>query len=396
MASSTRNVRQQYFLVYGVEGSLGPFLSVVLARHLGLGADDIGTVVAVGGLAILVTPLLLGALADTGLRGTRLLGGTLVITATALLVMMTIVGFWPTLLLYALFSLAYEPAKSLQDGLFFAARRTENDLARASFNQVRVWGTIGFLVPGIVLWASLSMGAGIGVVLAVAAAMALISAMNALRLPQPTATASPARLDAVRGLGVSLSAAAAVARRGRVAVFTTAMLLLQIAMSVYYLFYPLYVNTTVGIDARWLGLIANLGVGLEVGYMALYGWIVAKLGWRNFMIGAAMAQGLRLLTLALWPTVAAALATQIVHGFVVIATLVAGRVFFDSAADDRMRHAMQGMYTLVVIGGGRVIGSFVGGLVAAHDLRLLFGLTAILCLVSAILLAWTFEKGASP
>lgn len=388
-------MRQQYFLVYGVEGSLGPFLSVVLARHLGLGPDEIGTVVAVGGLAILVTPLLLGALADTGLRETRLLGGTLVITALALLVMMTIAGFWPTLLLYALFSLAYEPAKSLQDGFFFTARRTEDGLARASFSQVRMWGTIGFLIPGIVLWVSLSSGAGIAVVLAVAVAMALISAVNALRLPQPTAE-SPARLGTVRELGASLSAATAVARRGRVAVFAVAMLLLQIAMSVYYLFYPLYVNTVVGIDARWLGLIANIGVGLEVAYMALYGWLVAKLGWRRFMIGAAMAQGMRLLTLALWPTVVAALATQSVHGFVVIATLVAGRVFFDGAADDRMRHAMQGLYTLVVIGGGRVVGSFVGGLVAARDLRLLFGLTAILCLVAASLLAWTFREGATP
>jgi PPP family 3-phenylpropionic acid transporter len=396
VASTKGNVRQQYFLVYGVEGSLGPFLSVVLASHLGLSPDDIGTVVAVGGLAILVTPLLLGALADTGLRETRLLGGILVVAAAALLLMMAITGFWPTLLLYALFSLAYEPAKSLQDGLFFAARRTDADLARASFNQIRVWGTIGFLVPGIVLWASLGRGAGIGVVLVVAAVMAAISAINTLRLPQPPAAASSARLAAIRGLGVSLSAATAVVRGARVAVFATPMLLVQVAMSVYYLFYPLYVNTTVGIDARWLGLIANLGVGLEVVYMALYGWLLARLGWRRFMVGAAMAQGVRLLALALWPTVFAALATQTVHGFVVIATLVAGRVFFDGEADDRIRHAMQGLYTLLVIGGGRFVGSFLGGLVGAYDLQLLFRLAAILCLVATGLLAWTFRKGTAP
>lgn len=391
MTASRRGVRQQYFLIYGVEGALGPYLAVVLSQHLGLAPDDIGTVVAVGGLAILVTPLLLGALADTRVRETRLLGATLVVTATALLLLASAWGLVAALVWYALYCLAYEPSKSLQDGLFFAARRAEPGLATTAFNQVRVWGTVGFLVPGAVLWAALSLGGGLWLPLAVAATMAAISAAHALRLPQPTSSEHSPRTNALRQFGASMSAATAVARRGPVAVFTGAMLLLQIAMSVYYLFYPLYVTDTIGIDARWLGLIANLGVGLEVVYMAAYGRLVGRLGWRRFMVGAAFAQAVRLVALALWPTVAAALATQAVHGFVVLATLVAGRVFFDEVADDRSRHAMQGLYTLIVLGGGRVVGSFVGGKVAAIDLQLLFAGTAGLCLVAIALLAWTLR-----
>lgn len=393
MASRQRNVRQQYFLTYGVEGSLAPFLPVVLGVHLGLGPDDIGTVVAIGGLAILVTPLLLGLLADTSARETRLLGAALVGTALTLIAMTGVAGFWPSLILFGLFSLAYEPTKSLQDGLFFAGRRTEPDMTGPPFHQVRIWGTLGFLLPGLALWVPLSLGTGVWVVLAVAATMAVVSAANSLRLPQPEPVdgADAVVPTALAGMRTSLRAAMTVTFRGRVAVFTVAMLLLQMAMSVYLVFYPLYVTTAVGIDVRWLGLIANLGVVLEVAYMALYGWVLSKLGWRRFMVSAALAQSLRLLALAVWPTVFAVLGTQLVHGYVVIATLVAARVFLDSEADDGMRHAIQGLYTMVVIGGGRVVGSFLGGLVAAYDLQVLFGLAAAVCLLAAGLLAWAFR-----
>jgi MFS transporter, PPP family, 3-phenylpropionic acid transporter len=395
VASPIRSVRQQYFLIYGVEGSLAPFLPVVLAAHLGLRSDDIGTVVAVGGAAILITPLLLGALADARVRETRLMGGALLVTSLALLAMIGAVGFWPALVLFVLFSLAYEPTKSLQDGLFFATRRTTCGLAEASFHQVRVWGTLGFLVPGGVLWALLSLDADVWIVLVAAAVMATVSALNALRLPRPHAQEGLVADVLPSGPGDMRVALAAAIRtvRGRMALFTVAMLLLQMAMSIYYVFYPLYVTVTVGVDVRWLGLIANLGVALEVGYMALYGWTLTKLGWRRFMISAALVQTLRLLSLALWPTVFTVLGTQVVHGYVVIATLVAARVFFDDAADDRMRHAMQGLYTMLVIGGGRVLGSFIGGLIAARDLQLLFGSGALLCIVATGLLFIAFQHG---
>lgn len=391
LRSELRNLRQQYFLVYGIEGAIAPFLPVVLATQLGLARDEIGTVVAMGGLAILITPVLLGAIADTDRRETRLLAGILVGTAVSLLAMTGLEGFGAGLIVFGLYSLAFEPTKSLQDSLFFTAKRSTAGLEHVSFHQVRVWGTLGFLLPGVALYLPLSLGTGTWIVLTVAAGMAVLSAVNALRLPQPERPSAGSEAATPPGLGRSLGRAWRIARRPRLAVFAIAMLLLQMAMSAYLAFYPLYVTDVVGIDVRWLGLIANLGVGLEVGYMALYGWLIRRLGWRRLMVTSALAQSLRMLALAVWPTVAVVLGTQLVHGYVVITTLVAARVFLDAQAEPGMRHALQGLYTMVVIGGGRVAGSFLGGLVAARDLQWLFGVAAVAAVVAAILLARTFD-----
>lgn len=396
-------LKAQYFLAYAVEGSVGPYLAVFFAQDQGLTAAQIGAVMAAASIAVFITPVALSALADTRLRETRLLAGTLFVSAMLLLLLFDSSGYVQTLVVFALFSLAYEPTKPLQDGLFFTAQRFGH-LPGVPFHRVRVWGTLGYMVPGGLAYLLLTGDRSVGLVLLLACGLATMSAVNSGLLPHPgqshrtetNRSEGPSALRTTVGqMWGSLGAAGRILRRRRVLLFMAAMGLLQSAHTAYRTFYPLYVTDSVGIPPEWLGLIANVGVALEIGYMTAFGWFTQRLGWRRFMLLGCGAQAGRLAVLAAFPTVAAAVGTQVVHGLVVIVTVVASRIFLDEEADDATRHTIQGLFTMLVVGGSRIVGSLGAGAIASVGLSWMFAVASAASVVACGLFVLAFPRGAT-
>jgi MFS transporter, PPP family, 3-phenylpropionic acid transporter len=190
---------------------------------------------------------------------------------------------------------------------------------------------------------------------------------------------------------VLLRSTARLLSRRRTVVFLLAMFVLQASVSAYFAFYPLLATETMGLAPRWLGLVMNLAVGLELGYMAAFGWFVRRLGWKWLMVLGALGAGVRVALLAAVPTVGVLFGAQVVHGLVIIVTMVAGRILLDRQAPDEIRHTAQGLYAMIVLGGGRVAGSGLGGLVAAQALEAVFWTAAAAAVVAAVMLAWTLR-----
>lgn len=390
-------LRTQYFLMYAGIGCLGPFLPIYLSRQQGLTDAEVGLVLGVGGFAILLTPILMTRFADLGIQTRALLAGAFAGGSLALVGLSMTTGFVAATAFYLLYSLAEKPVGSLQDALFFRAQRLASEgVVTKPFYRVRVWGTVGFIIPSLLLYDLVERTGSTRIILGLAIGFGVLAVLNTRRLPAAESQIPEHHLSDGSPPGRTAAGEQKVRRRvtgaalrqlatGDVRTFVVGMFLVSMASAAWFAFYPLYLTGVVGIDERSVGLIFNVGVVLEIGWMLGFGRILRRRGLRGLMMAGAGAETLRLLLLAAWPSVAIAVGTQVLHGLVVIITSVAPQIFLDERADERYRSSIQGAYAMVVIGGGRMTGSVIAGQLASAGLRVLFAVAAassVLAIVS--------------
>lgn len=392
-----RGIKTQYFLSFSVMGSLLPFFSVYL-REQGLTRPQIGYVTSTASVAVLLTPVVVTFLADGWVKGRHLLAAVFVFSGVILASLLRAEGFWSILFLFAIFSLTFAPVTALQDGLQFLTQQKNRREGRpiVPYHLVRVWGTVGFIVPSVLLFEFLRRGQSTRVILVSAMFFCALGAMHTLS-PARRAKASPtpddldhARLRRRDGQLPTVAAMKAMSEP-HVLVFCLAMLLMHMASASYYSFYPLYLTDRVGLGSQWVGVIANIGVGLEIAYMLGFGRLLARWGLKGLMIMGAASMVLRFGLLAASDTIAVAVGTQIVHGVMVLVVHVAPPIFLNRHAEDRYRNSMQGLYVMGVYGCGRILGNLLAGHVAHVSLAWMFCAAAVLCGLALALFSFAFH-----
>ncbi len=387
-------------------GSVLPYLPVYFAEQ-GLSDVQVGYVLSLGGFAVLLTPVLTGLLADLRVENRTLLAGVFIATSGTLAWLLACHDFWWIMVIHGLFWLAFVPATSLQDGLAFTeqSRRREAGLAAVPYHRVRVYGTVGFIAPSIVLYVLMSeyVGLSIGVSLACGAVVGLLAVGNARLLPRTrgamgsssisdeVAVLSPPQKD---GRGTPTMQALRRMMQPDIALFCVAMWLVHVSAGAYYSFYPIYLTREIGVGNQWLGPISTVGVLLEVGYILAFAWLLKRFGLKWLMTIGVAAVALRMAMLAWMPTLAVAVGTQAVHGLMVLVVHVAPPVYLNHRAKPAYRNSIQALFLMLVYGTGRITGSLLGGLIAeASETKTLavFGWAAVAAGVSAVLFAVAFK-----
>jgi len=387
---AVRGVRAQYFLAFGAMGSVLPFLSVFLAER-GLSRSQIGYVTGAASLGVVLTPVLITLLADAAVAGRVLMAAVFTISAGMLVAVLGVNGFWPILVAYALHALAFAPIAPLQDGIYFAA--ASRDPVAPPYHVVRVWGTVGYIVPSAVLYFVLTRVSSVAPALACGAAMCVGGALNALLFLPRVDEQLAHDVERKRNRLPTIAAARALLEP-HVLVFCVAMALVHFAAAGYYQLYPLYLTDNLGIEKRWVGVIANVGVVVEIFFMLGFGWLSARLTLRGLMIAGVATIVLRLLLLAFVPTNAVAIGTQLLHGMMVLVLHVAPPIYLNGRAGETFRSSIQGLYAMAVAGGARIVGSIVTGRTAEYSLALTFAGCAALCVIATGLFYFAFREEA--
>lgn len=384
------STKPQFFMSYAVLGSIVPFLPVLLADR-GLSKPQIGLVIAVSSLGIILTPLLITALADTRFAGRWLLAILFALAGIFAAAMLPVHGFAPVLILYALHALALQPIFPLQDGIHFAAQaqRIRMGLAEIGYHSARLFGTLGYILPGTLLYFFLKPGQSMNPTLWCGVIFAAIGVAYALFwLPHTPPAAQGARLpttDAARAL-----------REPHVLVFCIAMFLVHVASSAYYMGYPLHLTDRCGIDKRWVGLIANIGVLCEIAFVLGFAALVRRFTLRRVMYLGALAISVRMFLLAASDSLWIAIAIQLIHGPTVLVVHIAPPNFLNSHAQDRYRNSIQGLYTIAVAGTGRIAGALLSGWLANVSLPTMFTTAATICLIGVALFFYAFGEEKHP
>ena len=133
------------FLQYAIWGAWLPLLWPYLASHLGFDGHQIGHMFAAGALGAIIAPFLAGQLADRYFSTEKFLGVSHLIGGVLIWILASLTSYWQFLAFSFVYSLVYSPTLSLTNSLAFH-HLPDRD---RDFGQVRVWGTIGWIVVGV-------------------------------------------------------------------------------------------------------------------------------------------------------------------------------------------------------------------------------------------------------
>lgn len=385
-----RALRVQYFLAFAVMGSVVPYLAVYL-RERGLSQAQVGWVSAMTGISVLLSPVVMTLAADMRIANRRLLMGIFVACGLSYAAMANFTTFWGLAAAFALASLALAPIQNLQDGLNFAEqdRRLRMGRPRVPFHRVRVFGTVGFIVPSLLLYFLLAAGMPTRTAIWTAVGVCTLGAVNTLLLPGRADAAAP-----TDKAGLPTLAALRALAEPHLLVFCVSMWLCQMGTAVFYAFYPIYLTEVIGVQTQWVGLIACIGVVIEIGCMLAFGWVLRKMGLRGLMAWGMAAIVVRMSLLWLFPNIWIAVGTQIFHGLMVLVLYVTPPIYLNRRAEPAYRNSIQGLYAMLVFGTGRLIGNGVGGYVAEVSVPLVFAFGAGLCALGAALVVFAFKDHA--
>ena len=386
----------QYFIYGSWLVTLGTFLGNVLQAS----GKQVGFAYMMPALAAIVSPFLVGMIADRFFATERVLA-VLHLVGAALLYAATLQGsFSGFAIVFGLYTLCYMPTLALTNSLSFANMA---DPGR-EFPRIRVLGTIGFIAVG---WVIGLLGAdATAMPLRIGAMASVLMAVYALTLPHtpPQGAGKPFSARDVLGLD-----ALALMKDRSFAVFVLGSFLLCIPLQFYYAFTNPFLNE-IGVS----GAAAKMTIGQmsEIGFMLLMPFFFARLGVKKMLLIGMAAWTARYVlfsqgnaTSGMWMLYLGLL----LHGVCYDFFFVTGQIYVDQQADVSNRAAAQGFITLVTLGLGQAIGSWLSGVVvdantvaaatggsaATHDWSAIWLVPAVGALVVLVIFALLFRPGAS-
>ena len=354
---------------YFVQGSYLPIISVYLQDALGFNSDQLGIFGAALAVGPAVAPFIIGQLVDRHLATQHVLAACHLLGGVIMLALYYQTEFWPVVILGALYSALYIPSLMLTNSLAFYHLRDRD----GEFPRVRLWGTIGFVVPAWVVelyflkgLTGTELNEARGIVLLLAAIGGFVMAFYSLTLPHTPPQKKEEQRDLAPGKVLALL------RHRYFFVLITVSFVVAVSHKFFFVWNSPFLKSVLsqqGITGAWEQRISSLGQVFEVVVMACLAVILKRLGFKRTLLVGTAAYILRSLVFAIavcieghFPLVMTLICMgQALHGFCFGCFLATAYMFVDRVSPSDVRGSMQNFYGTFVIGVGMFLGGFVSG-----------------------------------
>ncbi len=352
MPTSTRiKLSVMMFLEFFIWGAWYVTLGTWLGATLGFSGEQIGITYGTTAVAAMISPFFVGMIADRFFATQRLLALLHALGAAALFYASTQTTFGPLYAVILIYTLFYMPTLALTNSLSFRQMQDPG----LEFPRVRVLGTIGWIVAGLVV-GTLKVEATATPV-RLAAAGSLVLALFCLALPHtPPQKTGRVGLRDVLGLD-----ALRLLKERSFAVLVLGSFLVCIPLQFYYAFANPFFNELGVTNAAGK---MTLGQMSELVFMLLMPWFFRRLGVKYMLLVGMAAWVTRYLLFAYGNNMALVWMLYggiVLHGICYDFFFVTGQIYVDQKAPPDVRAAAQGFITFVTYGVGMLIGSWLSG-----------------------------------
>lgn len=381
------------FLEFFVWGAWFVTLGTYLANELGASGSQISLAFLTQSLGAIIAPFIVGLIADRFFAAQKILGVLHLFSAAMLLLAGHQAHFGPFFVFALLAMVSFMPTLALANSISF--RRMESP--ERQFPSVRVFGTIGWIIAGLLIgWLGWEGAGHLGRTFVMAAIGSALLGIYAFTLPDTPPVPNEGATTVRDILGLD---ALALLKTRSYLVFFLSSILICIPLAFYYNFTNLYLNE---IGVKSAAAVQSLGQLSEAVFLLAMPLMLRKLGVKRTLLIGMIAWALRYACFAFgdagslfWLVVIGLL----LHGVCYDFFFVAGQIYTDRFAPEKVRSAAQGMISLATYGVGLLIGSLISGPIvdafhhgAAHDWRMVWLIPAALAVGVALFFATLFRE----
>lgn len=338
------------FFQYFIWGAWYVTMGTYLFKTLKADAIQIGSSYANLSIAAIISPLIVGLIADRYFSAQRVLGFLHLLGALTLYYVSAVndlTSFWWLILIY---TLVYMPTISLSNSISFAQMKD----AGKEFPAIRVFGTLGWIVSGILI-SFLDIESSV-LTFQIAAACSLFLGIFSFFLPDTPAKSTKASIAGLFGRDAFV-----MFKSRTFNVFFITSILICIPLAFYYGFTNPFLND-IGLQNAAGKM--TLGQASEVVFMLILPLVYIRLGVKRILLIGMAAWVARYLFFSFGdagPGVWMLYGGIILHGVCYDFFFVTGQIYIDNKAGEKVRGAAQGLITLATYGVGMLIGSFASG-----------------------------------
>ena len=382
------------FLEFFVWGAWFVTLGTYLAADLGASGSQIALAFLTQSLGAILAPFIVGLIADRFFAAQRILGVLHLFSAVMLFLAGRQQEFGAFFVFALLAMISFMPTLALANSISF--RRL--DSPERQFPAIRVFGTIGWIIAGLLIgWLGWEAGGALGNTFVMAAIGSGLLGVYAFTLPHTPPEPTGDRVTVRDVLGLD---ALALLKSRSYLVFFLASILICIPLAFYYNFTNLYLNE---IGVRSAAAVQSLGQVSEALFLLIMPLMLKKLGIKRTLLIGMLAWALRCALFAfgdagslLWLVIIG----LVLHGVCYDFFFVAGQIYTDRFAPKHVRSAAQGLISLATYGVGLLIGSLISGPIVdaflaadgTHQWRAIWLIPAALAVGVALFFAALFRE----
>lgn len=402
MKSGTRfQLSFMMFLEFFIWGGWFVTLGTFLGNNLSATDGEIALAFSTQSWGAIIAPFIIGLVADRYFNAERILGALHLLGAVLLYLMYQTTdfsAFYPYVLGYMVL---YMPTLALVNSISF----NQMSDPTKEFSPIRVFGTIGWIVAGLVIsyvfvWDS-SEGIQSGLLkntfLMVAIASAILGLFSFTLPKTPPRVQKDEKVDISSMLGLD---ALKLLKDRNFLIFFISSVLICIPLAFYYQNANPFLSE-IGMENPTGKM--TIGQASEVLFMLLLPYFFKKFGFKKTILVGMLAWTARYLLFAYGNAGELTFMLLIgiaLHGICYDFFFVSGQIYTDSKAGEKYKSAAQGLITLATYGVGMLIGFWIAGKIAEmylisdnlHDWENVWIIPAGFAFVVSVLFTLFFKK----